>query len=114
MLPAFGLVIFTLGSSRDNAGINAHISVLFTKVSEENEEGMQPVSAEVLPEGSGEKRPMVQPTIAEGNPEKELQQSPTRLQEQETPTTAQDPMAMWAGIPEGQGWSRIIEEKPED
>lgn len=114
LLPAFGSVIFTLGSSRDNAGINAHISVLFTKAPEEDEEGTQPVAAEVLPEGSREKRPVVQPTFAKGNPEKELQQSPTRLQEQEKPATAQDPMAMWAGIPEGQGWSRIIEEKPED
>lgn len=111
MLPAFGSVIFTLGSSRENAGINAHISVLFTKIPEENEEGTHSVSAEAPPESKREKSPMVPPSTAEGNSETELQQAPTQLQEQELPSTAQDPMA---GIPEGQGWCRIIEEKPED
>lgn len=74
MLPAFGSVIFTLGSSRENAGINAHISFLFTKIPEENEEGTRSVSAEAPPESKREKSPMVPPSTAEGNSEMELQQ----------------------------------------
>ena len=42
VLPAFGSVMFTLGSSKDNAGISAHISALFTKAPEGNEGGMLP------------------------------------------------------------------------
>lgn len=133
MFPAFGSVIFTLGSSRDNAGINAHISVLFTKIPEENEEGSSLVLAEdsttsgkgKLPMGepsnavdsseSGKgKRPMGETSTAAGTSGREHPQPPSQLRGPEQPTPAQNPMAMWEGVPEGQGWSRIVEEEPED
>lgn len=87
VLPAFGSVIFTLGNSQESAGINAHISVLFTKVPEENEDGKQPVLAKILPEGNHEESPVLQPPIEKGNSGKELQQAPPQPPEQEPPAT---------------------------
>lgn len=40
-LPAFGTVVFTLGSTQSNPGINAHISILFTQAPEKNDKGKQ-------------------------------------------------------------------------
>lgn len=38
-LPAFGSVVFSLGSSEGSAGVNAHISVLFTNSPEVDDDG---------------------------------------------------------------------------
>lgn len=114
MLPAFGSVTFTLGSSKDNAGINAHISVLFTKIPEENEDELPLVPAEDRSESIKGKRPMGEPSNTEDKSELEPQQAPFQAREQERPAPTQEPMAMGDGIPVGQGWCRILEEKPED
>jgi len=114
MLPAFGSVVFTLGSSKDKAGINAHISVLFTKIPEGNDGGKLPGSAEPPPEGIGEESPVLQPPIEAGTSGKEILQAPSHPPEPEPQATAKDPWAIWEGVPEGQGWRYIVEEEPED
>lgn len=114
ILPAFDSVTFTLGSSRDNAGVNAHIYVFFTKIPEENEESSSLVPAEDSSASERGKRPMGEPSNAASNSGRELPQSPSQLQESELLAPAQNPMAMWEGVPEGQGWSRFVEEEPEE
>ena len=114
MLPAFGSVIFSLDSSKDNAGINAHISVLFTKIPEENEDKPPQAPAEIRSEINKGKRAMGEPSISETIPERTPQPAPSRACEDEKPAPSQNPMAMWEGVPEGQGWCRVLEEEPED
>lgn len=103
-LPAFGSTIFTLGSSRDNSRINAHISVLFTEDSQEYEDGLD----------GKEELPGEQPGKAKKDPEGVPEQTPKRPQEQEASNSKRDTGEEWDGFPEHYGWCRIIGEKPED
>lgn len=111
-LPSFGSVVFTLGSSKDSEGINAHISVLFTKAPEGNGSGTPPGMVEPPTEGIGKESPVLQPPIEVGTSGKEILHAPSHPQEQEPQGTTKNKWAaMWEGIPEGQGWCTIVEEK---
>lgn len=111
-LPAFGSVVFTLGSSKSNVGINAHISVLFTAAPEGNDSGMPPGMGEPPTEGIGKESPVLQPPIEVATSGKEIMHAPSHPQEQGPQDTARDKWAaMWEGIPEGLGWCTIVEEK---
>lgn len=118
-LPAFGSVIFTLGGSGDNPGINAHISVLFTQIQEENAEESSLVLAEdnnargkgKLPMGetsieadgsaSGHgKLPVEEPASEESNSGTDRSQFPNQHQAPAHPEPEHTPTAM--------------EEEPED
>lgn len=70
-LPSFGSAVFTLGSSKDNAGINSHISVLFTKIPEGNVDGKPPGLAEPPPESTERENPVLQPPTEAGTSGKE-------------------------------------------
>ena len=120
-LPAFGSVIFSLRNPRENLGINAHISVLFTRIPDENEAGLprppameHPLDTEqrIHPAREGNlplameeecrlvdkgKRPLGE---ASSSREAEL-----REKEPELP-------AFMDGLPEGHGWAWIREAKP--
>lgn len=52
---------------------------------------------------------MLQPPIEAG-----ILQAPPHPPEPEPQATANDPWAIWEGVPEGQGWRYIVEEEPED
>lgn len=114
-LPAFGSVTFSLGSSGDNPGINAHISVLFTQIQEENAKesslvlakdnsargkgklpmGEPSTEAEGSASGRG-KLPVEEPASEEGNSGTERSQSTTQHRAPEQPEPAHNPTAMEA------------------
>lgn len=103
-LPVFGSAIFTLGSSRDNSRINAHISVLFIEDSQEGEGGS----------GSKGEPPGDQPENVEEEPAGVPEQTPNRPQEQEASTSKKNAVEEWDDFPEHYGWCRILEEKSEE
>lgn len=103
-LPAFGTVVFTLGGSRNNARINAHISVLFTEDPEDEEGGS----------GSKEEPSEDMQEIIEEAQVGVLEQTPSHPQANEASSSKQAEVDAWEGRPEGDGWSRILEKKPEE
>ena len=104
VLPAFGTAIFTLGSSRNNACINAHISVLFIEDSQDEEGGSD--SKEALPDD--------QPEIIKEEPAGVPGQITTQPHKNEASTSKKAEVEEWEGRLEGYGWCRILEEKPEE
>jgi len=127
-LPAFGSVIFSLGSTSENAGINAHISILFTKSPEEAEDGDQQGTLESPQGDSGEKDsvappPMppggdgvdataVQPSLEAGSRGKEPMQAPSPPLGPAPPGITEEKWrAMWEGVEEGHGWAYVVEDK---
>lgn len=92
-LPAFGTAVFTLGN------ISAHISVLFIKENEKDEDGSS----------SRESPSDVQPQRAE---ERAPEKAPTQLQTQEASSSKAGEER--EGLPEEYGWVPIIEEEPEE
>lgn len=76
-LPAFGSVVFTLGKSLDNPGINAHVSVLFTQAPEGIEGETPPGMEDPPPEGSGKACPLPPPSCGEGTSGKEIMADPS-------------------------------------
>lgn len=133
MLPAFGSVIFSLGSSRGNPGINTHISVLFTNTPEGNEEGSPLVrgedgsergkeklmseepsnAAECSGKGKG-KCPLGETSSVEGTSEAACPLPPSHSCGPESPSPQQKPIVARVGSPEDQWGCTIEEEKPKD
>jgi len=112
-LPAFGSVVFTLGNSRDPHGICAHVSVLFTQVPEGAGEEAPPGGEDTPHAGLEQANPLPPPPSGEGTSGKASMADPSTSRT----TTAIDEerakwAAMWEGVPEGQGWCTIEEEKP--
>jgi hypothetical protein len=131
-LPAFGSVIFSLGSTPENAGISAHISILFTKLPEEADGAVAPPP---LPPGGEEGEaseaqtgPTAPPPLPPGGEEGEASEAqpgpeaggkgkePMQVY---TPSLGPAPLgfteeswrARWEGVEEGQGWARVVEDK---
>lgn len=132
-LPAFGSAIFTLGSSEAHEGVNAHISVLFTKIPAEDDEGSSLVLAEDDSVQEKGKFPLEEQTISKACSEKGkgkallgemhsaagpsgeacLQPHPhLRSHAQQSP--AQSPLVMEESASEDEGGSRSMEEETED
>lgn len=127
MLPVFGSVIFTLGGSADNAGLNAHVSVLFTKLPEGTEAGNQQGTLEtpqgnsggeasavpppLPPGGSGEVVTAVQPSMEASTKGKEPMQGPSHAMGLAPPGIDEEKWrSMWEGVEEGHGWAYIKED----
>jgi len=109
-LPAFGSVVFTLGSTSENAGISAHISILFTKLPEEADGAVAPPP---LPPGGEEgEASEAQPGLEAGGKGKEPMQVYTPALGPAPPGfTEESWRARWEGVEEGQGWARVVEDK---
>lgn len=112
----------------DNTGVNAHISVLFTKIPEEFGAGTPEGTAEKPPEGSG-KEAMEKPPGSSGkdsagketleelppnepdNLGKETVQGTSPKLGPAPPGMDEDKWkAMWEGVPEGRGWCYVVED----
>jgi hypothetical protein len=115
-LPAFGSVVFSLGSPDGHQGINAHITIMFTQVAEDE------VGA-VVPPGSGGAEVASGSGGAEVASEAQVEQgaggkgkAPMDVYK---PSLGPAPLgfteeswrARWEGVEEGHGWARIVEEQ---
>lgn len=109
-LPAFGSVIFTLGSLEENVGINAHISILFTKLPEEEE---VPVAPPPLPQSEEDRdATAAHPMLAVDDKGKEPLHHPSPyLGPAPLGFTEESWKALWEGVEEGHGWAHIVEDK---
>lgn len=132
-LPDFGSVIFSLGSSEGNEGINAHISVLFTKIPAVDDDGSSLVLAEDGSEQGKGKLPLGEQSnlvacsekgkgkVLLGEPSTNagtsggasLQPHPQlRCHAQSSPS--QSPLATGESASEGEGGSISMEEESKD
>lgn len=95
----------------DNQGVRAHVSVLFTQIPEEVEEETPPGGEYPPPENPGHADPLPPPPNGASTSGKAVMADPATSQTAKVRDSAKW-AAMWEGIPEGQGWCTIEEEKP--
>lgn len=106
-LPAFGSVVFSLGSPDGHQAINAHITIMFTQVAKDE-------AGEVVPPGGGGEE-----VASEAQAEQGAGGKGKAPMEGYTPSLGPAPpgfteeswKARWEGVEEGQGWARIVEEQ---